>query len=189
MTRRAKPTKKVRKVEPSPSELIRSALSKCKKAELIDFLVEFSKEHLEVRRELETRLNVEKPVSLLVNDIEIAIALATDFDERRMNYNFDYDHESYEAVEKGLKKLIEHGELEEAKRLSLELMKRGSYQVACSDEGLMSYEIEDCLKPVIKAVKRTGGEQAKQWAAEMIRADEGGFICDSELGKLAGLKS
>jgi hypothetical protein len=53
----------------------------------------------------------------------------------------------------------------------------------------MSYEIEDCLKPVIKAVKRTGGEQAKQWAAEMIRADEGGFICDAELGKLAGPKS
>ncbi|MEM6692626.1 MAG: hypothetical protein AAF664_24565 [Planctomycetota bacterium] len=125
----------------------------------------------------------------MVKDIEIAIGLATDFDERRMNYNFDYDHESYEAVEKGLKKLIEHGELEEAKRLSLELMKRGSYQVACSDEGLMSYEIEDCLKPVIKAVKRTGGEQAKQWAAEMIRADEGGFICDSELGNLAGPKS
>ncbi|MCS7470032.1 hypothetical protein NZK35_25590 [Stieleria sp. ICT_E10.1] len=175
MKRRAKPTNKVDKVEPSPSELIRSAISKCKKAVLIDLLVEFAKQHLEVRRELEARLNIEKPVSLLLDDIETAIALATDFDERRMNYNFDYDHESYEAVEKGLKKLVQHEELEEAKRLSIELMKRGSYQVACSDEGLMSYEIEDCLKPVIKAVKRAGGEQAKQWAAEMIRADEGGF--------------
>lgn len=189
MRRRVTPNKKVRKVEPSPSELIRSALGKCKKAELIDFLVEFSKKHLEVQRELEARLNVEKPVSLVVNDIETAISLATDFDERRMNYNFDYDQESYEAVEKGLKKLIERGELEEAKRLSLELMKRGSYQVACSDEGLMTYEIEDCLKPVIKVVKRAGGEQARQWAAEMIRADEGGFICDAELGQLAGPKS
>ncbi|KLU04977.1 hypothetical protein RISK_002970 [Rhodopirellula islandica] len=45
-------------------------------------------------------------------------------------------------------------------------MKRGSYQVACSDEGLMSYEIEDCLKPVIKAVKRVGGESAKQWLSK-----------------------
>lgn len=189
MNRRAKPTKKIRKIEPSPSELIRSALRKCKKADLIDFLVEFSNEHLEVQRELETRLSVEKPVSLVVNDVESAIALATDFDERRMNYNFDYDHESYEAVEKGLKKLIEHGELEETKRLSIELMKSGSYQVACSDEGLMCYEIEDCLKPVIKAVKHAGGEQAKQWAAEMIRADEVGFICDKELEKLAAVKS
>jgi len=145
MKRPNKPAKKVRKTERSPSELIRSALGKCKKAELIDFLVGFSKEHLEVRRELESRLSVEKPVSLLVNDIESAIAMATDFDERRMNYNFDYDHDSYEAVEKGLKKLIEQGELGEAKRLSIELMKRGSYQVACSDEGLMNYEIEDCV--------------------------------------------
>lgn len=67
MKRCAKPTKKVRKAKVSPSELIRSALGKCKKADLIDFLVEFSNEHLEVQRELETRLNVEKPVSLLVN--------------------------------------------------------------------------------------------------------------------------
>jgi len=189
MKRRATPKKKVAKAKVSPSELIRSALGKCKKAELVDFLVEFSTQHLEIQRELETRLSVEKPVSLLVNDIETAIALATDFDERRMNYNFDYDHDSYEAVEKGLKKLIEHGELKEAKRLSIELMKRGSYQVACSDEGLMSYEIEDCLKPVVNAVKHEGGEPAKQWAAEMIRADEVGCICDNELRKLAESKS
>lgn len=173
MTRRAKPSKKVRTVKTSHTDSIRSALSKCKKADLIDFLVEFSSQHLEVRRELESLLKVEKPVSLEVNDVESAIALATDCDGRRMNCNFDYDDESYEAVEKGLKTLVEHGELEEAKRLSIELMKRGSYQVSCSDEGLMTYEIEDCLKPVIKTVKRAGGEQAKQWAAEMIGADEG----------------
>ena len=65
----------------SPSELIRSALGKCKKVDLVDFLGEFSNEHLEVQRELETRLNVEKPVSLVVIDIESAIALANDFDE------------------------------------------------------------------------------------------------------------
>jgi hypothetical protein len=189
MKRYAKPTKKVRKVKVSPSELIRFSLSKCKKADLVQFLVEFANQHLEVRRELESRLNVEKPVSLVVHDIELAIALATDFDERRMNYNFDYDGESYEAVEKGLKNLVQQDELEEAKRLSIELMKRGSHQVACSDEGLMSYEIEDCLKPVIKAVKRADGEQARRWAAEMLRADEGGFICDVELGELAEVKS
>jgi hypothetical protein len=189
MKRSAKPAKTVPKAKVSSSDLIRSALSKCKKADLVDYLVEFSNEHLEVQRELETRLGVEKPVSLVVNDIESAIALATDFDERRMNYNFDYDYDSYGAVEKGLKKLIERGELEEAKRLSIELMKSGSYQVACSDEGLMSYEIEDCLKPVIKAVKREGREPAKRWAAEMIRADEVGCICNTELRKLAESKS
>lgn len=189
MKRRATPKKKVPKAKVSPSELIRSALGKCKKADLIDFLVMFSSDHLEVRRELEASLNVEKPVSLLVNDIQTAIALATDFDERRINHNFDYDYDSYEAVEKGLKMLIQKGELEEAKRLAIELMKRGSYQVACSDEGLMSYEIEECLKPVIRAVKGAGGAEAKRWAAEMNRADEVGCICDTELRKLAESKS
>lgn len=48
----------------------------------------------------------------------------------------------------------------------------------------MTYEIEDCLKPVVNAIKREGGQQAKQWAAEMIRADEVGCICDTELSKL-----
>ncbi len=68
-------------------------------------------------------------------------------------------------------------------------MKRGGYQVACSDAGLMTCEIEDCLKPVIKAVKGAGGEPAGQWAAETISADELGFICDAELAKLAEVKS
>jgi hypothetical protein len=187
MKRRAAPTKKIPKTKVTPSELIRSALGSCKKADLIDLLVDFSTRHREVQRELETRLSIEKPVTLVVNDIETAIALATDFDKSQMNYNFDYDHDSYEVVEKGLKKLVQQDELEEAKRLSIELIKRGSYQVACSDEGLMSYEIEDCLKPVISAVKREGTQQAKQWAAEMLRADEVGFICDTELRQLAEL--
>lgn len=189
MTRRTKPTKKASKAKGSPIELIRSALAKCKKADLIDLLVEFSTQHIQVRRELQKRLGVEKPVSLVVDDIKSAIARATDCDDRRMNDNFDYDQESYETVEKGLRKLIKHGELEAAKRLSIELIKRGSYQVARSDEGLMNDEIEDCLKPVIKAVKRTGGQQAKRWADEMIAADEVGCICDTELRELAETKS
>lgn len=89
MNRHAKPSKELPKADVSPSGLIRSALGKCTKADLIDFLVEFSNEHIKVRRELEIRLSVEKPVPLLVNDIELAIALATAFDERRRNYNFD----------------------------------------------------------------------------------------------------
>lgn len=48
MKRRATPTKKVPKAKVSPIELIRSALGKCKEADLIDFLVEFSNQHLEV---------------------------------------------------------------------------------------------------------------------------------------------
>ena len=38
--------------------------------------------------------------------------------------------------------------------LSLELMKQGSYQVEMSDEGLMTQDIEECLRVVLKALKK-----------------------------------
>ena len=65
-------------------------------------------------------------------------------------------------------------------------MKDGSYQVECSDEGLMNYEICQCLKPVIQAVKAAGGVEAAKWAGDMQKADRVGFICDKELAKLRG---
>ena len=172
----------------SSIELIRVALNKVKKTELIELLVMFSEEHAEIRRDLEIRLSIAKPVKLVVKDVRESIALATVVDDRRINYNFDYDHASYEVAQTGLERLVECGELEEVKRLAIELMKKGSYQVACSDEGLMTEEIENCLQPVIKAVGRVGGEKAKLWAKAMISADEVGFICDTELRSLAEAK-
>ena len=38
--------------------------------------------------------------------------------------------------------------------LSLELMKQGSYQVEMSDEGLMTDDIEECLRVVVQALKK-----------------------------------
>ena len=66
------------------------------------------------------------------------VADATDFDERDINRNFDYDYEAYAEVKRNLSRLIDLGELRLALELSLELMKQGSYQVEMSDEGLMA---------------------------------------------------
>ena len=167
------------------TDLIRAALAKRKKDELIDLLVIYSENEFSVRRDLEDRLAIEKPVRLMVGHIESAIATATNFDTRDINYDFSYDHEAYESVEKGLRRLVELGEFEEVKRLSLELMKQGSYQVECSDEGLMTEEIESCLKPVIRAIRQEGGDQAKRWGRAMLAADRVGFICEKPLRKLA----
>ena len=49
---------------------------------------------------------------------------------------------------------------------------------------LMTDEISDCLKPVIRAVKAVGGDQAAKWAFEMQIADRVGFICDDELAEM-----
>ena len=165
---------------------IETALKKRTKAELIQFLVGFAKKSLEVRRSLENDLDIEKPVALLAHDIESAISTATDFDERDINRNFSFDYNAYEAVEKGLKDLVKQGQLDEAKRLSLELMRQGSYQVECSDEGMMTENIEACLNPVIQAVKKAGGEAVKTWARQMIAIDRVGFICEHELKPLTG---
>ena len=68
----------------------------------------------------------------------------------------------------------------------LKLMKDGSYQVECSDEGLMTDDIRQCLKPVIQAVKAAGGIEAAKWAGAMRNADRVRFICDKELAELRG---
>lgn len=174
--------RKLPKVDRFP--LIEKELHKRTKAELVAMILAIAKEHAVVARELEDRLPIEKPVDLLVADVSSAIDRATDFDPRMRNHNFDVDWQAYAEVQKGLSRLVELGHLEDAKSLALKLMKDGSYQVECSDEGLMTDEICECLKPVIRAVKTAGGDAAAKWAAEMQTADRVGFICNKELAKL-----
>ena len=70
--------------------------------------------------------------------------------------------------------------------LSLELMSRGSYQVEMSDEGLMTEDIEACLRPVIDGLGQSDlpPDSIVQWCDAMSRADRGGFICDQKLTSL-----
>ena len=179
-----KGTKKPRKLTKTDrSPLIEKALRKRTKAELVRMILMIARDHGVVARELERQLAVEKPVDLLVADVPSAIDRATAFDERMMNYNFDVDWQAYADVQCGLSQLVGRGHLGEAKSLALKLMKDGSYQVECSDEGLMTDDISDCLMPVIRAVKAAGGDAAK-WANDMQIADRVGFICDKELAKL-----
>jgi hypothetical protein len=164
--------------------LIEMALRKRTKAELIEIVMKMAKSHAAVARELEDQLGIEKPVDLLVADVSSAIDRATDFDEREINYNFDFDWQAYADARKGLRKLVDLGYLDDAKSLALKLMRDGSYQVECSDEGLMTDDIEDCLRPVIRAVKTSGGADVDKWAKEMQKADRVGFICEHQLAEL-----
>jgi hypothetical protein len=180
-----KGTKKPRKRGKSNRfPLIQEALRKRTKTELIEIVMKVAKMHATVARELEGQLRIEKPVDLLVADVSSAIDRATYFDEREINYNFDVDWQAYEETRKGLQKLVGLGCLEDAKLLALKLMKDGSYQVECSDEGLMTDVIEDCLRPVIRAVKTPGSADADKWAKQMQKADRVGFICEHELAEL-----
>ncbi len=115
-----------------------------------------------------------------------AVADATDFDERDVNYNFDYDHEAYAEVQRNLDRLIDLGELRLAMELSLELMRQGSYQVEMSDEGLMTEDIEACLGVVLQAIKKCDlpPDEVLAWCVRMNKSDRVGFICDRELEAL-----
>jgi len=178
------PKKKTGKI--SQYKRLQKVLAKCKKGELIDVIVEFAKADRSIMRQLQMQFDVEFPPEELIAQTNIAISDATDFDERFMNHNFDYDGESYTLIEKNFTKLIKAGHLREVMELSLELMRQGSYQVECSDEGLMTYDIEDCLKIVIKAIHKSDlpADDVRSWCAEMQEKDRVGFICEKELQAL-----
>lgn len=166
--------------------LIEKELHKRTKVEVVAMILAIAREHAVVSRELEDRLSIEKPVDLLLADVSSAIDRATEFDEPLINQNFDVDWQAYADVQKGLSLLVEMGRLEDAKSLALKLMTDGSCQVECSDEGLMIHDIRECLKPVIRAVRTAGGDEAVKWASQMQAADRIGVICDNELAELRG---
>jgi len=70
--------------------------------------------------------------------------------------------------------------------VSLKLMGEGSYQVDMSDEGLMTEEIEECLRVVIKALQKCdlSPDDVIAWCSEMAKKDRVGFICETELRAL-----
>ena len=163
-----------------------TALAKRKKAELIDVIVEMAKDDRGILRRLELRFGVEAPPEELVAATRQAIVDATDFDEREINYNFNYDYAAYRTVRRNLGSLTELGQLPEAMDLSLELMEQGSYQVEMSDEGRMTDDIEECLQVVIESLKKgtLPATDVMAWCAAMIKKDCVGFICDQSLKAL-----
>ncbi len=180
--------KKVRRLY-KPVDLagkLRKALSKQTKEALIDIVVALAKDDLGILKRLAAKFKLEASPTELVAATRHAISVATDFDERDCNSDFDYDSNAYDEVKKNLGRLIERGELRQAMELSIGLMELGSYQVESSDEGLMSDEIEECIEVVIKALKKCDlpPSDVVAWCAAMIKNDRLGFICDEELEAL-----
>ena len=149
-------------------------------------LVKLARDDRNVLRQLDARFELEAPPQELAAATRQAIADATDFDERDSNRNFDYDYAAYEAVRRHLSRLVGLGELRLAMELSLELMDQGSYQVEASDEGLMTGDIEECLKVVIQALRKCDlpASELTAWCRDMLQKDRVGFICEKELKSL-----
>lgn len=165
-------------------ELLRATLKRTKKVDLVELTLRIAQREKASEWMLEQEVGLDKPVDLLVHDIEIAIDIATKVDEQRLNYNFEYDWRAYDAVRRGLSQLIEKNRLGESKCLALKLMDKGSYQIECTDEGMMQEDIESCFRLVISAV--AGSPGGREWALEMLHRDRIRFLCERELTELAG---
>jgi len=185
MPQRKKKATSVLKTTTSVDRLVR-ALAKRRKAELIEVIEEIARADRGIMRKLEMQFSVEVPPKELVTETRQAIVDATEFDEREINYNFDYDYQAYSTVKDNFDRLIKLGHLREAMKLSLELMKQGSYQVEMSDEGMMTDDIKACFQVVISALKKSHlpDDDVIAWCAAMAKTDRVGFICDTELQAL-----
>jgi hypothetical protein len=183
----SKPKKPVpARTQPGSATELRRALTKRKKSELVDVLMELAQADRGVLRQLTARFDVATTPDDLVAATRQAIADATVFDERDINRNFDYDYEAYGEVKRNLSRLVASGQLRLAMQLALDLMKRGSYQVEMSDEGLMTEDIEACLSVMIEAVTKCDlpAEDLLAWCAAMLDTDRVGFIARKPLEAL-----
>jgi hypothetical protein len=179
-----KPTPARKRAE-STAEL-RQALTRRQKTELVDVLLELAQADRGLLRQLSARFDVAAAPDKLVAATRQAIADATNFDERDINRNFDYDYEAYREVQRNLGRLIASGQLRLAMQLALELMKQGSYQVEMSDEGMMTEDIEDCLSVVIQALTKGNVPAAEglAWCSTMLANDRVGFIAREAIQSL-----
>jgi uncharacterized Zn finger protein len=180
--RRAVPPRK----QPGPTAELRAALTRRTKAELVDVLVELAEADRGVLRQLTARFEVATAPDDLVAATRQAISDATDFDERDINRNFDYDDQAYTEVKRNLGRLLGSGQLRQAMSLALELMEQGSYQVEMSDEGLMTGDIEDCLNVVLAALRKCALPAAEviAWCSAMLETDRVRFIAREPLESL-----
>jgi hypothetical protein len=165
---------------------LRKALNARSKADLVSVLLELAQDDRGVLRQLAARFDVAAAPKELVAATRQAIADATDFDEREINSNFDYDYQAYEEVKRNLARLIASGNLREAMTLSLELMKQASRQVEMSDEGMMTDDIEECLSVVLKELKKGDlpANDVIAWCSAMLANDRVGFIAREPLQSL-----
>src|SRR5262245_20131568 len=86
--------------QPGATTELRQALTRRKKSELVDALIELAQADRGVLRQLSARFDVATPPEELVTLTRQAISDATAFDERDINRNFAYDDEAYAEVKR-----------------------------------------------------------------------------------------
>lgn len=170
-----------REMDLQRTALIDEAVRRRTHEELVAILSKLAVQNIKARWKVESALDLCKPVGMILHDLREAIELATKVDERRLDYNFAIDGDAYDEVQRLFEMLVSINALDEAMEIAVHFMKESSYQVECSDEGLMIEEIEDCLEPVLSAVAHCEPSVRASWASRMRAADRVGYICERTL--------
>ncbi len=187
MPKRSSRKTAIAKRSPDRAGELRKALMQRTKLELANFLLDLARADTRMFRQVAARFDAAPTTpDALVNATSLAIGDATYYDEREVNRNFKYDYDAYDEIKRNFGRLVDSGELRPAMDLSLELMRDGSEQVEMSDEGLMSADIEECLKVVINALKKCNmpADQIANWCSMMLKADRVAFIAKKQLESL-----
>ncbi|MEQ1903852.1 MAG: hypothetical protein ABL888_06685 [Pirellulaceae bacterium] len=172
-------------------EQLQKSLNKMAKADLIDTVILLAKNEPDIRDAFVNQLDVQIPLppankanlNALIAKTREAIAKATWFDHRQINHNFDFDYRAYESVQRLLNQLVAAKHFEPALELAVELMKKGSYQIEMSDEGMMLEDVQDSLRPVAMGLNQSGLPQAQieLWLERIRAADSCGFVWSNDL--------
>ena len=164
----------------------KQSLDRFDKTAMIDAIVDMARHDRLFRRKVEWRFGLASSVPDLVAATRHAIAEATYFDDRDRNSNFEYDWEAFQIIQDYFARLIEMGALAEAMQLALELMRAGSFQVEGSDEGMMTEDIQHCLRVVFDALKHSDVPVSDilNWCDRLTQCDCVGFICEAEIRAL-----
>ena len=87
LKRRLQSIEAAKQFDAAREKLLRATLKKIKKVDLVELTLRIAQEVKPSQWRLEREVGLDKPVGLLVHDVEIAIGIATRVDEQQMNRN------------------------------------------------------------------------------------------------------
>lgn len=103
-----------RAVKCEPVVALRKALAKLSQDDLVEIVIECVERDGATKRDLLTRFQVELSTRGLFEETQLAISDATDFDERQINHNLDYDYAAYETIQRNFNRLVIEKRFDEA---------------------------------------------------------------------------
>lgn len=166
-------TKPVPRRRVKPKVTPRDYLEKRTKKELIEFILEMAKKYPQIAKQLSDRTNLDTG-----NFIQVAIALRKEIEALEPD-GYDYDDfssDDFDPIHERLCKLLDSGHPDEIVGLGTTFIKvaQRRYEYGHPDDWGISYDIEKCLKVIVKALPLSSLSPAEQliWYIDAVMDDD-----------------